>query len=103
MVVGWSLYSGSSDELFSDRVDGESRAKHFVPILILTSRAEELDKILGLEIGADDYLTKPFNLEELLLRVKNLINKGKRIAERKLYMVLWCKGGYGKSCSASRS
>lgn len=42
----------------------------FVPILMLTARSSELDKVLGLETGADDYLTKPFNIRELLARVK---------------------------------
>ncbi len=41
-----------------------------VPIIMLTARSEDIDKILGLEIGADDYLTKPFNTRELLARVK---------------------------------
>jgi len=41
-----------------------------VPILILTSKAEELDKILGLELGANDYITKPFSIRELMARVK---------------------------------
>ncbi len=56
---------------------------HDIPILILSAKNQSADRVLGLLKGADDYLTKPFNLEELLLRVKNLINKGKRIAERK--------------------
>ena len=41
-----------------------------IPILILTSKAEELDKILGLELGANDYITKPFSIRELMARVK---------------------------------
>ena len=43
------------------------------PILFLTAKDSSQDKIEGLKMGADDYLTKPFNLEELLLRVKNLV------------------------------
>ena len=45
------------------------------PIIMVTSRKEEIDKILGLEIGADDYVTKPFSLRELLARIKALIRR----------------------------
>ncbi len=50
-----------------------------VPILILSAKNAAADRILGLKKGADDYLTKPFNLEELLLRVSKLITKNKKI------------------------
>jgi two-component system alkaline phosphatase synthesis response regulator PhoP len=46
-----------------------------VPVLFLTAKDSSQDKIQGLKIGADDYLTKPFNLEELLLRVRNLLRR----------------------------
>lgn len=50
-----------------------------VPILILSAKNSSADRVLGLKKGADDYLTKPFNLEELLLRVAKLINKNKKL------------------------
>ncbi|MDP1844662.1 MAG: response regulator transcription factor [Sediminibacterium sp.] len=50
-----------------------------VPILMLSAKNAPADKVLGLKKGADDYLTKPFNLEELLIRVAKLIEKNKRI------------------------
>lgn len=53
-----------------------------VPILILSAKNNSADRVLGLKKGADDYLTKPFNLEELLLRVKKLIDKNKKIRDK---------------------
>lgn len=53
-----------------------------VPILILSAKNTSSDRVLGLKTGADDYLTKPFNLEELLLRVDKLIAKNKKIREK---------------------
>jgi two-component system alkaline phosphatase synthesis response regulator PhoP len=50
-----------------------------VPILILSAKNSSADRVLGLKKGADDYLTKPFNLEELLLRVSKLIQKNKKL------------------------
>ena len=51
-----------------------------IPILILSARNSSADRVLGLKKGADDYLTKPFNLEELLLRVNKLIKKSEQIS-----------------------
>ena len=48
-----------------------------VPILMLTAKADETDKIVGLEIGADDYMTKPFSLRELLARVRAMLRRSK--------------------------
>jgi DNA-binding response OmpR family regulator len=53
------------------------RREMTVPILILTARAEEIDKIVGLEVGADDYVTKPFSLRELLARVRAMLRRAK--------------------------
>lgn len=50
-----------------------------IPILILSAKNTSADRVTGLKKGADDYLTKPFNLEELLLRVRKLIEKNKRL------------------------
>ena len=51
------------------------RAKSKVPILILSARREDVDKIIGLELGADDYLAKPFNPHELVARVKAILRR----------------------------
>jgi len=48
-----------------------------VPIIILSARSEEFDKVLGLELGADDYISKPFGIRELLARVKNILKRSK--------------------------
>lgn len=50
------------------------------PILMLTARSQEEDKILGLELGADDYVTKPFSIHELLARVRSLLRRSTRAA-----------------------
>ncbi|MEJ2049433.1 MAG: response regulator transcription factor [Calditrichota bacterium] len=47
----------------------------FIPILMLTAKSEELDKVLGLELGADDYLTKPFSIRELIARIKAILRR----------------------------
>jgi DNA-binding response OmpR family regulator len=50
-----------------------------VPMIMLTARDDDVDKILGLELGADDYLTKPFNPRELVARVKAILRRGERL------------------------
>jgi two-component system response regulator VicR len=62
------------------KVDGftickKLREKISIPIIMLTAKAEELDKVLGLELGADDYITKPFSMRELMARVKANIRR----------------------------
>ncbi|GJM30178.1 MAG: DNA-binding response regulator [Cyclobacteriaceae bacterium] len=58
------------------------RAKNILtPILMLTARSEEIDKVLGLETGADDYLTKPFSVREFIARVKAIFRRVKMIQE----------------------
>ena len=58
------------------------RARSIVPIMMLTARAEEVDRILGLEVGADDYLTKPFSMRELLARARALLRRVSLMSER---------------------
>ena len=53
----------------------EIRKEHTTPVLMLTARGEELDKIVGLELGADDYITKPFSMRELMARVKSNLRR----------------------------
>jgi DNA-binding response OmpR family regulator len=67
-------------DLMLPEVDGlevcrQVRAESDVPIVMLTARDEDIDKIVGLELGADDYLTKPFNPRELVARVKAILRR----------------------------
>jgi two-component system OmpR family response regulator len=55
------------------------RKEMIVPILMLTAKAEETDKVVGLEIGADDYMTKPFSMRELLARVRAMLRRAKMV------------------------
>ncbi len=53
------------------------RKKLDIPIIMLTARSENIDKVLGLELGADDYLTKPFNTRELVARIRSILRRSK--------------------------
>src|SRR5579885_2921033 len=57
------------------------RAKSPIPVLILTARGEDIDRILGLEIGADDYVPKPFNPRELIARIRAILRRTSRTEE----------------------
>ncbi|MGZ5161777.1 MAG: response regulator [Burkholderiales bacterium] len=57
------------------------RARSSIPIIILTARGEETDRIVGLEMGADDYLAKPFNPRELLARIKSVLRRSRSLPE----------------------
>ena len=57
------------------RVTAKLREKHNIPIILLTAKSEDSDKVLGLNIGADDYITKPFNPIEVIARVKSQLRR----------------------------
>jgi two-component system alkaline phosphatase synthesis response regulator PhoP len=70
-------------DLMLPEIDGwevcrRARAQSEVPIIMLTARSDDVDKIVGLELGADDYLTKPFNPRELVARVKAILRRYER-------------------------
>jgi DNA-binding response OmpR family regulator len=60
----------------------EIRRESDVPIIMLTARSEEIDRVLGLELGADDYVVKPFSMRELIARIRAIMRRG-RAAERR--------------------
>jgi DNA-binding response OmpR family regulator len=55
-----------------------------IPIILLTAKGEEIDKVLGLELGADDYVTKPFSIRELLARIKAILRRGENFSTDQL-------------------
>ena len=58
-----------------------SHATSHIPILMLTAKAEEIDRIVGLEFGADDYVTKPFSPREVMLRIRAILRRGEKPEE----------------------
>lgn len=56
-------------------------SKNFTPIIMLTAKNEEVDKVLGLELGADDYVTKPFSIRELTARIKSILRRRTNIEQ----------------------
>ena len=77
VVLDWMLPSRSGIEVLKE-IRGRDRR---TPVLMLTARGEEADKVLGLELGCDDYLTKPFSVRELVARVKVLLRRVARAEE----------------------
>jgi len=73
IILDWML-PGMSGIEFARRLKSDSGSKD-VPIIMLTSKGEEVDKVRGLEVGADDYVTKPFSPRELLARVKAVLRR----------------------------
>jgi DNA-binding response OmpR family regulator len=73
-------------DLMLPRMDGlevcrRLRARSSVPIIMLTAKSEEIDKVLGLELGADDYITKPFSMREFRSRVKAVLRRAAMVAD----------------------
>src|SRR5437773_10787231 len=64
------------------RILKSDTATSHIPILMLTAKAEEVDRIVGLEFGADDYVTKPFSPREIMLRIRGILRPGERPEER---------------------
>nr|WP_024304396.1 phosphate regulon transcriptional regulator PhoB [Pseudogulbenkiania sp. MAI-1] len=73
VLLDWMLPGGSGIDI-AKRLRADERTRH-VPIIMLTARSDEQDKIAGLETGADDYITKPFSPRELLARIKAVLRR----------------------------
>jgi two-component system phosphate regulon response regulator PhoB len=73
LILDWML-PGKSGVQFAKELRAQERTRG-LPILMLTAKSEELDKVLGLDSGADDYVTKPFSPKELIARVKALLRR----------------------------
>jgi two-component system phosphate regulon response regulator PhoB len=74
VVLDWMLPELSGIDVLKElRARSDTRA---VPVILLTARREEIDRVLGLELGADDYVTKPFSSRELVLRIRGLLKRG---------------------------
>ncbi len=85
-------------DLMMPQVDGLTacmRIREFsnVPIIMLTARSEDADKIIGLESGADDYITKPFNILELKARIRALLRRANAAPQQKAHSALLTVGG----------
>lgn len=76
VILDWMM--PQPDGLTVCRMMRENRQTHDIPILMLTARGEEIDRILGLELGADDYIVKPFSVKELCARVKAVLRRTER-------------------------
>ena len=70
------LPDGSGLDLFRELKKDKSLSS--MPVIILTAKDDEVDKVVGFELGADDYVTKPFSVRELILRVKAVLKRGER-------------------------
>ncbi len=73
IVLDWML-PGQSGIMLARQLRGDTRTRN-VPIIMLTAKAQENDKIIGLETGIDDYMTKPFSPRELLARIKTVLRR----------------------------
>ena len=74
IILDLMLPDGSGLTLCRD-IKSNAKTKH-IPVIILTAKTEEVDRIVGFELGADDYVTKPFSVRELILRVKAILKRG---------------------------
>ncbi|MFN3194671.1 MAG: response regulator [Chlorobiota bacterium] len=83
-------------DLMLPDLDGFEVCKHLkssdkfssIPVIMLTARSDEMEKVLGLELGADDYVTKPFSSRELMARVKVILKRNKKVETKSEYITI---------------
>ena len=98
----WKTFKDGSFEfiildLMLPKIDGISlfrmiRQESNVPIIMLTAKDSDIDKILGLELGADDYITKPFNTRELIARIRTVIRRTDRVSNEEARKDVYISG-----------
>lgn len=79
LILDWMMPEISGIDLLR-----EIRKKSEIPVIFLTARTDEYDKLLGLEIGADDYITKPFSIRELIVRIRVILRRAQKQNGEKL-------------------
>jgi two-component system, OmpR family, alkaline phosphatase synthesis response regulator PhoP len=79
IILDWMM--PQPDGLAVCRMLRENETTHAIPVLMLTARGEEIDRVIGLEIGADDYIVKPFSMKELCARVRAVLRRTGRQEE----------------------
>ena len=80
VILDWMM--PPPDGLSLCRTLRENHNTRHLPIILLTARSDEVDKVLGLEIGADDYITKPFSVKEMTARVRSLLRRNEYLSEK---------------------
>ncbi len=85
VLLDWML-PGTSGVEFARRIKKDGATSH-IPIIMLTAKGEEADKVYGLDAGADDYITKPFSPRELIARIRAVLRRAAPLAEQEIIEV----------------